>query len=119
MLILAPALIVGQYTIHNATALLLPAWMPLGASRPRGVDAMGQRLIMLGATWLVLLIALLPGIVTAVTLWGLFYDSVGPWVLVPAAMVGTIGVAVQVVLATAALGPVFERLDLSSVERPE
>lgn len=119
MLILAPALIFGQYAVHNGTALLLPAWMPLGASRPRGVDAMGQRLILLGATWLVLGIALLPGIVTASVLWALLYDSIGPWVLVPGAVVGTIGIAVELVFVTEALGRVFERIDLSSIERPD
>ena len=118
-LILAPAIVVGQYTVHNATAILLPAWVPLGRSRPRGVDAMGQRLILLGATWLVLTIALLPGIVTTIALWRLFADSLGPWVLVIGALVGAAGMAVQVALATEALGRVFERMDLSSVERAE
>jgi hypothetical protein len=52
--ILAPALIFAQLTIHNGVALLFPAWVPLGMQRPRGLDAMGQRLIMLGGTWLLL-----------------------------------------------------------------
>ena len=48
--ILAPALVFAQLTIHNAVALMFPAWVPLGNQRPRGLDAMGQRLIMLGGT---------------------------------------------------------------------
>lgn len=119
LLILAPAIVVGQYTVHNATAILLPAWVPIGRSRPRGVDAMGQRLILLGATWLILTIALLPGIVTTIVLWRLFVDTVGPWVLVIGALVGAAGMAIQVALAAEALGRAFERMDLSSVERPE
>jgi hypothetical protein len=59
--ILAPAMVFSQLTIHNAVALVFPAWVPLGNQRPRGLDAMGQRLIMLGGTWLLLTISLLPG----------------------------------------------------------
>ncbi len=119
MLILTPALVFGQYAVHNGTALLLPAWTSLGGSRPRGVDAMGQRLILLGATWLVLGIALVPGIITAALLWALFEDTVGPWVLVPGAVVGALGIGIELVFVTRALGRVFDRLDLSSIERPE
>ena len=55
---LAPALVFAQLTIHNAVALIFPAWVPLGNQRPRGLDAMGQRLIMLGGTWLLLIIGI-------------------------------------------------------------
>src|SRR5207302_105710 len=61
--ILAPALVFAQLTIHNAVALMFPAWVPVGSQRPRGLDAMGQRMIMLAGTWLVLAIMILPGAV--------------------------------------------------------
>ena len=35
---------------------MFPAWVPLGKERPRGLDAMGQRLIMLGGTWFMLIL---------------------------------------------------------------
>ena len=54
----APALVLAQYVIHNAMALLFPAWVSVGRERPRGVDAMGQRLIMLGGTWAMLLLSI-------------------------------------------------------------
>jgi putative ABC exporter len=118
-LILAPALVAAQYTIHNAAALIFPAWVPVGSGRPRGVDAMGQRLILLGATWLMLVVALIPGLIIGAILWIAFFRFVGPWVLVPAALVCLATVAVEVLLATEALGPAYERLDITSVERPE
>jgi len=118
-LILAPALIAAQYTIHNAAALIFPAWVPVGSGRPRGVDAMGQRLILLGATWLTLLVSLIPGVVVGAVLWVAFFRFVGPWVLIPAALICVVTVAVEVLLATEALGPAYERLDITSVERPE
>jgi ABC-2 type transport system permease protein len=118
-MILMPALVAAQYTIHNATALLFPAWVPVGSGRPRGVDAMGQRLILLGGTWLMLMIALLPGIAAAALLWVAFYRFVGPWVLMPAALACSVTVTIEVLMASEALGPAYERLDITSVERGE
>ena len=118
-MILAPALVLAQYTIHNATALIFPAWIPLGHARPRGVDAMGQRLIMLGATWLVLILAWRPVRSSGGMLWLAFYRFVGPWILIPAALCARRLSLVEVLMATEALGPAYERLDLTSVERGE
>src|SRR5262249_33949843 len=50
--LLMPALVFAQYLVQNAAALVFPAWVPLGNQRPRGVDAMGQRIIMLGGALL-------------------------------------------------------------------
>jgi ABC-2 type transport system permease protein len=118
-MILTPALVLAQYTIHNTTALLFPAWVPVGSGRPRGVDAMGQRLILLGGTWVVLLLSLLPGAIAGGLLWGAFYRFIGPWVLLPAAVVCAAMLVVEALIATEALGPAYERLDITSVERAE
>jgi ABC-2 type transport system permease protein len=118
-LILAPALVVAQFTIHNTAALLFPAWVPLGMGRPRGVDAMGQRLFMLGATWLMLVLVVAPGAVAGGILWFAFGRLVGWWILIPAAAVCSSIIGVEVLMATEALGPAYERLDLTSVERGE
>src|SRR5262245_53941042 len=116
-MILAPAVVVAQFTIHNTAALLFPAWVPLGMGRPRGVDAMGQRLFMLGATWLMLIFVVAPGALAGGILWFAFRRLAGWWILIPAAAVCTSIVAVEVLMATEALGPAYERLDLTSVER--
>jgi hypothetical protein len=118
-LVLIPALVLAQYTMHNAVAVLFPGWVPLGASRPRGVDAVGQRLILLIANWLGLLLALLPGILLTAALSLLFRPLVGPWILPLGALLTTAIVVTETVLVTEALGPVFEKLDVTSVERPE
>jgi putative ABC exporter len=116
-MIVAPAIILAQFTIHNTTALLFPAWVPLGMGRPRGVDAMGQRLFMLGATWLMLIVVVLPGALAGGIIWFALRRLVGWWVLIPAAIVCTSIVGVEVLMATEMLGPAYERLDLTSVER--
>jgi putative ABC exporter len=117
--ILTPALVLSQLTIHNAAALIFPAWVPLGNQRPRGLDAMGQRLIMLGATWLLLALSLLPGAIVGAIVWFAFQHFIGAAALVPAALVCTAIVAIEVLLATEALGPAYERLDVLAVERAE
>jgi len=117
--ILTPALVLSQLTIHNAAALIFPAWVPLGNQRPRGLDAMGQRLIMLGATWLLLVLSLLPGAIVGGIVWFALQHFIGAAALVPAALVCTAIVAVEVLLATEALGPAYERLDVLAVERAE
>lgn len=116
-MILAPALVIAQFTIHNTGALLFPAWVPLGMGRPRGVDAMGQRLFMLGATWIMLVFVVAPGLIAGGIIWFAFRRFAGWWILIPAAAVCSAIVGVEVLMATEALGPAYERLDLTSVER--
>ena len=117
--ILAPALVFSQLTIHNAAALIFPAWIPLGNQRPRGLDAMGQRLIMLGGTWLLLILSTLPGVVVGGIVWFALQRFIGAAALIPAAMVCTVIVGMEVLLATEAIGPAYERLDVLAVERAE
>lgn len=117
--ILTPALVFSQLTIHNAVALMFPAWVPLGNQRPRGLDAMGQRLIMLGGTWLLLILSVVPGALAGGIVWFALARVLGPAALVPAAIVCTAIVAAEVLLATEAIGPAYERLDVMAVERSE
>ena len=118
-LILIPGIVLAQYTIHNAVAVIFPGWVPLGAMRPRGVDAVGQRLVLLAANWLGLLVALAPGVAMTFVLSLLLRPILGRLFLPVGALVTTITVVVEMVLVTTALGPVFERLDITSVERPD
>ena len=118
-LLLAPALIFAQLTVHNAAAVLFPAWVPLGNSRPRGVDAMGQRLILLGAVLLTLAVMMAPGVLLGAILWLAFYRFIGAAVLIPGAMICLGIVVLEVLAATEALGPAYEQLDALSIERAE
>jgi hypothetical protein len=117
--ILAPAFVFAQLTIHNAAALIFPAWVPLGSQRPRGLDALGQRLIMFFGTWIVLAIGALPGVIAGATVWFVVGRFVGPVSVIPAALICAAIIAVEVLLATEALGPAYENIDLTAVERGE
>jgi hypothetical protein len=117
--LVAPALIAAQLAIHNAAALVFPAWVSFGGVRGRGVDAVGQRLIVVGGTLLLVTLAALPGAALGGIVWFAFNRFIGALVLVPAAAVGASAIGVEVLLATEALGPAYERLDVTSIERAE
>jgi hypothetical protein len=117
--IVAPALVFAQLVIHNGVALMFPAWVPLGQQRARGLDAIGQRLIMLGGTWLLLIVMTLPAAIAGGIIWFAFARFIGPTALVPAALACTAILAIEVLVATEALGPLYEKIDLLAVERAE
>jgi hypothetical protein len=119
VVLVAPALVFAQLTIHNGVALMFPAWVSLGNQRARGFDAMGQRLIMLGGTWLLLIVMILPGAVAGAIVWFAFRTLLGPGALVPGAIACALVVGVEVLVATEALGPLYEKLDILAVERAE
>jgi ABC-2 type transport system permease protein len=117
--VLAPALIVAQLTVHNAAAVLFPAWVATGAQRPRGLDAMGQRLILFGGVILALIVMLGPGVIAGGIIVFAFYRLIGAVTFVPAAMICLAIVAAEIGLVTEMLGAAYDRVDLSEVERPE
>jgi len=117
--ILAPALVVAQLTVHNAVAVLFPAWIPSGSQRPRGLDAMGQRLILLGGVILALIVMVGPGAIAGGIVALAVYRLVGAVSLIPAALVCLAIVAVEVGLVTEMLGAAYDRIDMSQVERAE
>jgi ABC-2 type transport system permease protein len=118
-MVIAPALVFAQLTVHNAAAVLFPAWVPLGHSRPRGLDAMGQRLILFGAVVLTLVFLMTPGVLAGAVLWIAFQRFMGAVVLIPAALACLGIVAIEVIAASEALGPAFAKMDIAAVERAE
>jgi len=81
---------------------------------------MGQRLILFGGVLLGLIAMVLPGAIAAAIVGFVFYRlTSSPLVFVPAAAVCLVIVATEVMVATEALGPMYDRIDLSGVERSE
>ena len=68
-IVAAPALVSPQFIVRNAVAVFFPAWVPTGGQQPRGVDAMGQRLIMMAGVVLSLLLFALPGALAGRYVW--------------------------------------------------
>jgi ABC-2 type transport system permease protein len=117
--LLAPALIVAQLAVHNAAAVLFPAWVATGRDRPRGLDAMGQRLILFGGVMLSLAVLVGPGAIAGGIVIFALYRLIGDVSLVAAAVVCLAIVVIEVLLVTEMLGGVYDRIDLSQVERSE
>jgi len=114
--VVAPAIVFAQFAIQNSFALLFPAWVPLTNQRARGLDAIGQRLILLGGTLLVLVVTTLPGAAVGAVVWFALRSVVGAVAPVPAAAAFTAVIAIEVLLISEMLGPVYERLDLTAIE---
>ena len=105
--------------MQNALALFFPAWVSLGSQRTRGLDAMGQRLIMLAAIVVALVLFAVPGGIAGGIVWLALRRVMGAAVFVPAAVLFAAVVLTEVLVATELLGPAYERMDLTSVERAE
>lgn len=118
-MIAAPALISAQLVTHNAAALAFPAWMGSGQQRSRGIDAIGQRLLLVAGGLAVLAVSAFPGALVGTVVWFAVAPFAGIAALPPAAVAFTAVIAGEVFLATGALGPMYEKLDLLAVERTE
>lgn len=98
-------------TIQNGFALLFPAWSHIGSDAPGGVEHMGQMMLTVFGTMVLLLLGMLvPGIagaVAAVVLLGVM--GMGAFIVGAAVVAGL--VLLEVALLVGWLGAVFDALD--------
>jgi hypothetical protein len=118
-MLLAPALILAQLVVQNGIAVLFPAWMILGKSRVRGVEGMGQQMLM---TWGGLLLAVLflapPAAGAAIVMFAV-YSATHTIVVLPAAAVLLALLVAESLVVTGWLGRVLDRTDLAAVDPVE
>jgi ABC-2 type transport system permease protein len=115
-LLIAPPLIITQLVVQNGLAVLFPAWAIIGAARTRGVEVMGQRLLLQAGILLSLLLALLPAVLVGAAAGLVIYLATGLLpVIVPAVLVAAVMLA-EAFLATEALGRALDRTDVGSLE---
>jgi len=117
--VLAPMLIAGQLLIQNAAVVLFPGWIATGGARPRGIEAMGQNMLMLAGTLLALAVGVLPAAAAAAGLGFLLYAFIGWPGVLPAALLFAGVLVVEVWLVLTWLGRVLERTDPSQIEVAE
>jgi len=111
--IAVPAFLVVVTLIQNAAALLFPAWVTLGPARSAGVEMIGQRMLTMAGSLLLMLIAFLPAVIVAavaVAIAGVAGVD-GVWRAVPGAIGLTVTLGFEAMLAVAWLGRLFERSD--------
>ncbi len=110
-----PAINLLSTAIHNAAALLFPAWLPLGADRKPGFEAMGQMYLTMFATLVLLAVLLIPpAIVGGLVAMG-FAGAYGPWAAPLAVIAGSAVALGELLLLVAWLGRVFERTEPAEV----
>lgn len=115
-----PAISLMNLFVQNASVVLFPAWLPADNERLRGIEALGQRLLTLVGTLLVLVVGLLPAALAALVVgfgldWAL---GLRLWAL-PFAGLAAAGVLVgEVGFGVLGVGKAFDKLDVSS-EGPE
>jgi hypothetical protein len=117
--LLAPLLCALMVLLLNAAAVLFPAWIQVGPGRPGGIDVLGQRIVFVGALFLVMAMALLPAVIVAgvaffVVQWlaGFLFATAAAAIVVLATLGG------EIAIGTWWLGKRFERFDLSAELRP-
>ena len=97
--------------VQNAGALLFPAWMRLGLSRPGGIEAIGQSILtMFGSVVALGLLGSVPAVIGGV-LAVLAVSRFGLWGALPGVVVGALLVVVELWWITAWLGRIFERTE--------
>lgn len=111
--IAAPGLLAITTLIQNAAVLFFPAWITIGPQRAAGVEMIGQRLVTMVGSQVLLVVALVPAVVAgmvAVAVGGLA-DITGVWRAVPGAIALAVTLAFEAKLAVTWLGRKFERMD--------
>jgi hypothetical protein len=104
--------------IQNGAALLFPTWVHLGSSRPGGVEALGQNMLMIVAYAAVLGIALAAPGALGLLVFTVGWDGLGWWALAPGVLTLGLGIAVEATLLLRWLGSVFESTDPAAAEIP-
>ncbi len=106
-----PAFTLCGLLVQNAAALLFPAWIATGTAPPRGIEAIGQRLLTLVGTMLVVALALVPAVIVGGLATLLLRGPLGAAALPVGALAGSAVVALEAGFAFFGLGRAFDRFD--------
>lgn len=117
-----PTLNAISLTVANGTALLFPGWVRLGDGRAAGIEAMGQNVLGILLSFVVMLVAMLLPLMAATLVAGaigaLTGRGINAWAFVPAAPIGALVACGELWLVIRWLGRVFARTDLAQIEPP-
>ena len=118
-MLIAPGLILAELTVLNALAVMFPAWISTGATRPRGVDALGQRLFTTAGVLITLIVALIPAVLAAGAVTALVYFTTGVFLIVIPAAIVAASLILECLVVVEMLGGVVDRMDVASVSPSE
>jgi len=109
-----PCLTAVGLIAQNALALLMPGWIQLGKHHGRGIEAMGQRLITMAGTVVILVFAALPAGILFLAIFLAGYRFIGAAAAPVAALAAALVLLGESALAVAGLGRLFDRFDASA-----
>ena len=115
----APPFLLAQIVIQNAAVVLFPGWIPSGANRPRGIEAMGQQMLLFAGSLLLMALGVVPAAAVAAAIGVVLFPAAGFAGLAAAALAFAIALVAECLLAIELLGRVVERTDPIDVEAPE
>jgi ABC-2 type transport system permease protein len=105
--------------VQNGLAIAFPAWIAIGASRARGIDAMGQRMIMMAGNMIVLALSILPGVIVAAIVVFVVYFLTHTIIFVVPALTVALVIIAECWFAVEALGRLLDRTDVNAVDARE
>jgi hypothetical protein len=118
-MLLAPGLILSQVIVQNSIAVAFPSWVQIGASRSRGLDVTGQRLLLLAGMLVALVVALLPAAIAgAIVGVGIYATTYRIPVLIPAAVAAGV-LLIEAWIGTELLGRLLDRTDVGAIDASE
>jgi hypothetical protein len=117
-LLVAPGIILAQLLVQNGLAVSFPSWVAIGAPRG-GVDVMGQRLIMMAANLLALVVVILPAAIVAGISGLAWYWLVGTIPVVVPGLLAAAALQIEVFIGSEIVGAILDRTDISAIDAPE
>jgi len=118
-ILLAPGIILVQLLVQNAIAVMFPSWVRIGRNQPRGIDVMGQRMIMTIGMLLTLVVALFPAALLAGVAGYLAYTATHSVHIVLPSSIAAAALLAESYLASEAIGRLLDRTDVSSIDAAE
>jgi ABC-2 type transport system permease protein len=115
-ILIASGIAATQLVVQNAFALTFPAWTSVGDARP-GVEVMGQNMVLMVASMLAFVLAVVPAVSTAAVAAFAVRLATGAIPVVVPAVAGTLVLFAQCAIAVQILGRVLERTDPTAVLR--
>ncbi|HYK82010.1 MAG TPA: putative ABC exporter domain-containing protein [Gemmatimonadales bacterium] len=107
------AVLLVLVAVQNAAVLLFPAWVSIGPDRAVGLEATGQRLLMMAGSLVALVVALVPAAIAGSLVGGVAH-ALGVrviWDVTLGTVAGAGVVAFEGLLVVHLLGDVFDRLE--------
>jgi hypothetical protein len=110
--ILLPLLDVIAIQVPNLSVLLFPAWFQLGREPAQGIEATGQRIVLMVGQLLIFLLALAPAAAVFFLVFAVVnYVAATPVAMVAGALVGALLLAAEAALGVMVLGKLYERFE--------